>query len=146
MGGDRRVLGLALTAVIAGGCIGDSSLDFGTPVNLHVWTTSTAVEVDAPGWLTAVSSMYLCFEPPPRLPSDAAQRMGWDPGGSCQDFGTYESPDGFKASIPLAMLDPSRRESFEAAGDWYLLLVALDGGRATSAISTRFHAPAAGAS
>ena len=66
MGGDRRlVVGLALTALIAGGCFGESSLEFGTPVNLHVWTTPTTVEVDAPGWLTTVSSIYLCFAAPP---------------------------------------------------------------------------------
>ncbi|HEX7345623.1 MAG TPA: hypothetical protein VF253_02445 [Candidatus Limnocylindrales bacterium] len=142
MGGDRRlVVGLALTALIAGGCIGESSLEFGTPVNLHVWTTPTTVEVDAPGWLTTVSSIYLCFAAPPRLPSDGAERENWDPGGSCQDFGTYESPDGFRGSIPLTMLDPGKRPAFEAAADWYVLLVALDGGRATSTISSRFHAP-----
>jgi hypothetical protein len=39
------------------------------------------------------------------------------------------------------MLDPARRPKFEAAKDWYLLLVALEGDRATSAISSRFHAP-----
>lgn len=145
MGGERRVLGaLALTAFVAGGCIGESSLEFGTPVNLHVWTTPTTVEVDAPGWLTTVSSVYLCFERPPRLPSDAAQRENWSPGDGCQDLGTYESPDGFKASIPLTMLDPARRSDFAAARDWYLLLVALDGARATSTISSRFHAPSDG--
>jgi hypothetical protein len=138
----RRALIAALgVAFLAGGCIGESSLDFGTPVNLHVWTTPTTVEVDAPGWLTAVSSIYLCFERPPRLPSEAAQREDWTPGQACQDVGTYESPDGLKASIPLTMLDPERRAGFDAAGDWYVLLVALDGGRATSAISSRFHAP-----
>ena len=146
MGGERRVLGaLALTAVVAGGCIGESTLEFGTPVNLHVWTTPTTVEVDAPGWLTTVSSIYLCSEPPPRLPSDSASRTNWSPGDACQDFGTYESPDGFRGSIDTVLLDPARRPSFEAATDWYVLLVAIDGDRATSAISSRFHAPASAA-
>jgi hypothetical protein len=141
MGGDRRLVALALTAVVAGGCIGESSLEFGTPVNLHVWTTPTTVEVDAPGWLTTVSSIYLCSEAPPRLPSDSASRVDWTPGDACQDFGTYEGPDGFRASVDVGLLDPARRPVFEAAADWYLLLVARDGGRATSTISTRFHAP-----
>lgn len=145
MGGDRCLIGgLVLTVTVAGGCIGEGSLDIGTPVNLHVWTTPTTVEVDAPGWLTTVSSVYLCFEPPPRLPSDDAQRVGWTPGASCQEFGTYASPDGFTGSLPLSMLDPARRARFDAVADWYLLLVAVDGDRATSAISSRFHAPAGG--
>ena len=145
MGGDRRLVGLALLAVVAGGCIGESSLEFGTPVNLHVWTTPSTVEVDAPGWLTPVSSIYLCHEAPPRLPSDSGARVNWTPGDACQDFGTYESRDGFRASIDVGLLDPARRPAFEAAADWYLLLVAIDGDRATSAISSRFHAPAGAA-
>ena len=142
MGGDRH-LGIlaALTALVATGCIGESSLEFGTPVNLHVWSTPTTVEIDAPGWMTMVSSVYLCFEPPPRLPADAAQRENWDPGDACQDFGSHESRDGFKGSIPLTMLDADRRPAFEAAADWYVLLVALNGASATSATSSRFHAP-----
>ena len=144
MGADRRILGLALTAVLAGGCVGQSSLDFGTPVNLHVWTTPATVEIDAPGWLTSASSVYLCSEAPPRLPEDATKREDWSPGDACQDFGTYESPDGFKASIDLQQLDTARNPGFETAGDWYVVLVALDGDRATSSISTRFHAPAGG--
>jgi hypothetical protein len=143
MGVDRRHVGaLALISIVAGGCIGDSSLDFGTPVNLHVWTTPTTVEVDAPGWLTTVSSIYLCYEPPPRLPSDSASRTNWTPGVACQDFGTYESPDGLRGSIDIELLDPARRPAFETAADWYVLLVAIDRDRATSAISSRFHAPA----
>ena len=142
MGGERRVLGaLAMTVFAVGGCLGDSTLEFGTPVNLHIWTTATTVEVDAPGWLGEATSIYLCFEPPPRLPSDAAQRLDWTPGDACQAFGTFDSSDGFKSSIPLSSLDPSRRSSFEGAPDWYVLLVALDGGRASSAMSSRFHAP-----
>src|SRR4029453_1692297 len=102
MGGDRRKLvGLIAATLVVGGCIGDSSLDFGTPINLHVWSTPTTVEVDAPGWLTAVSSVYLCYEKPPRLPSDTASRDGWTPGGACQDVGTFESRGGLKASIPV---------------------------------------------
>jgi hypothetical protein len=142
MGDERRVLSaLALTVVVAGGCLGESTLDLGTPVNLHVWTSETTVEVDAPGWLTAASSIYLCFAAPPRLPSDAVQRQEWDPGETCQDFGTIDSQEGLRASIPISMLDPDRRSAFEAAPDWYVLLVARDGGRATSAMTSRFHAP-----
>lgn len=133
-----------MTAVIAGGCIGESSLEFGTRVNLHVWTTETTVEVDAPGWLTTVSSVYLCFDRPPRLPSDSSQRVGWTPGASCQDYGSHASAEGFTESVPLSMLDPVRRERFEAASDRYLLLVAIDGDRATSAFSSRSHAPPGG--
>jgi hypothetical protein len=142
MGGDRRKLvGLIAATLAVGGCIGDSSLDFGTPINLHVWSTPSTVEVDAPGWLTSRSAVYLCFEKPPRLPSDTASREGWTPGDACQDVGTYESHGGLKASIPVETLDPARRPAFEAADDWYLLLVARDGDRASSVISSRFHAP-----
>jgi hypothetical protein len=141
----RRLASLLAVILAAGGCVGESSLDFGTPVNMHVWTTPTSVEVDAPGWLTDVSSAYLCFEQPPRLPADNASREGWTPGEACQDVGTFQTSDGLKTSIPLERLDPGRRAAFDAAADWYLLLVALDGNRASSAISSRFHAPTSAA-
>ena len=140
-----RLAGLLGMVLAASGCVGSSSLDFGTPVNLHVWSTPTTVEVDAPGWLTAVSSVYLCSEQPPRLPDDNAARTGWTPGAACQDVGTFQAPGGLKTTIPLDSLDPIRRPSFDAAPDWYLVLVARDGERASSAISSRFHAPAAAA-
>jgi hypothetical protein len=146
MGSDRRgLVGLIAVTLAVAGCIGESSLDFGTPVNMHVWSTPTSVEVDAPGWLTASSSVYLCYERPPRLPSDTASRQGWVPGPACQDFGVRASHDGLKASIPVSMLDPARRAAFDAADDWYLLLVAVEGERATGAITSRFHAPPDGA-
>jgi hypothetical protein len=142
MGGERRIIGTALAmTLVAGGCIGGSSLDFGTPVNIHVWSTPTTVEIDAPGWLTDVSVVYLCHAQPPRLPEEAALRVGWVPGDACQDVGTFETADGLKRSIPVDAIDPARRPAFDAASDWYLLLVARDGDRATSTISSRFHAP-----
>jgi hypothetical protein len=138
----RRLVGLVGVTLAVGGCVGASSLDFGTPVNMHVWTTPTTVEVDAPGWLTAVSSVYLCSEQPPRLPADNASRTGWTPGGACEDVGTFQTRDGLKTSIPLESLDPASRPAFEAAPDWYLLLVARNGELASDAVSSRFHAPA----
>lgn len=145
MGGDRRlVIGLALTAVIAGGCIGESSLEFGTPVNLRVWTTETTVEVDAPGWTADTSRVYVCAAEPPRPPEGAADREGWAPGGSCQDFGTYPSADGLRATLPLGAFDADQQPAFDAASDWYLLLLGLDGARVSSSIRTRFHAPPGG--
>ena len=137
----RAVVGLLALSVWTGGCIGESSLEVATPVNLHVWTTGTSVEIDAPGWLTKLSSVYLCVDRPPRLPIDSTARLAWNPGDSCQDFGKHETQDGLRASIPVSKLDAAHRPAFEAAADWYVLLVALENERATSAISSRFHAP-----
>lgn len=145
MGDERRVLGaLALTVVVAGGCFGSSSLDTGTPVILHVWTTPTSVEVDAPGWITDASRIYLCAAEPPRPPDDAIGRKGWVPGGPCQDFGTYPGPDGLRVSLPLGGLDADQQPVFDAAADWYLLILELDGDRVASSIRSRFHAPPGG--
>ena len=79
MGPDRRLIaGLVVATVVAGGCVGGSSLDFGTPVNLHVSTTPTTVELDAPGWFADISAVYLCPDEPARLPDDAAKRVKLD--------------------------------------------------------------------
>lgn len=145
MGGDRRLLvALLLTPLVVGGCLGGSSLDIGTPVNLHVWTTPTAVEVDAPGWTADTSRVFVCAAEPPRPPEGAADREGWVPGGSCQDFGTYPTAGGLRATLPLGAFDASRIPVFEAASDWYLLILDLDGTRIGSSVRTRFHAPPGG--
>jgi hypothetical protein len=142
MGGDRRlVLSLLATAFIAGGCAGGSSLDFGTPVNLHISTTPTTVELDAPGWFADVAAVYLCPSQPAHLPDSPADRVDWIPGAACEFMGSYPSRDGLTLSLPLSGVSPERRPAFDAAADWYLVLLDLDGNRVGSAISSRFHAP-----
>jgi hypothetical protein len=142
MGADRRgLVSLFATALIAGGCVGGSSLDFGTPVNLHISTTPTSVELDAPGWFANVAAVYLCPSEPARLPDSPADRVDWTPGAACEFMGSYPSRDGLTLSLPLSGLKPERRPAFDAAADWYLVLMNLDGNRVGSAISSRFHAP-----
>ena len=143
MGGKRRLLvTLAATALMAGGCVGSSSLDFGTPVNLHISTTPTTVELDAPGWFADISAVSLCPSEPARPPDNAAERVDWTPGPTCEFMGSYPSRDGLTLSLPLSGLKPERRPAFDAAPDWWLVLMDLDGNRVGSAINSRFHAPA----
>lgn len=142
MGSRRRLLaGLAAATFVAGGCVGGSSLDFGTPVNLHISTTPASVELDAPGWFADVSAVYLCPSEPARLPDNAAERVDWTPGATCEFMGSYPSRDGLTLSLPLSGLKPERRPAFDAAPDWWLVLMDLDGNRVGSAINSRFHAP-----
>jgi hypothetical protein len=142
--GERRLLvGLIATALIAGGCANAPSLDFGTPVNLHVTTTPTSVELDAPGWLADISAVYLCPSEPARLPDNAAERVNWTPGPDCEFMGSYPGRDGLKLSMPLSGLQPERRPKFDAAADWYVVLLDLDGDRVSAAINSQFHAPEA---
>jgi hypothetical protein len=137
----RRTLAFGLTgALLVGGC-GPASLDIGTPVNLHVWTTPTTVELDAPGWFADVSAVYLCPEEPPRLPDAAADRVGWTPGVGCEFMGSYPSRQGLTLSMPLDDIDVARRPAFDAARDWYIVLLDLDGDRVGAAIRSQFHAP-----
>jgi hypothetical protein len=144
MGGERRLLvTLVGVALIAGGCVGGSSLDFGTPVNLHISTTPTSVELDAPGWFADVSAVYLCPAEPARLPDSPAERVDWTPGDACEFMGSYPSTDGLTLSLPLSGLKPERRPAFDAAADWFLVLMDLDGNRVGSAINSKFHAPPA---
>ena len=139
-----RALALALAAtIVAGGCVlGPSSLDGPMAVNLHVSTTPTTVDVDAPGWFAPTSAVYLCPTDPPPLPDPGPERDGWTPGSSCHDFGQYPSRDGLVLSLPTADLAPSDRPAFAAADDWYLLLLDVDPtGRVTSATRSRFSRP-----
>jgi hypothetical protein len=145
MGADahlRLIRTLAASALVAG-CVAPGTLDGVMPVNLHVWTTPTTVEVDAPGWLADLSTVYLCPTDPPRIPDAAADRVDWTPGGGCHDYGTHPSRDGLTVSLPLVAIEGEERAAFEAAEDWYLLLLDFDGDRVSMAVRSRFHAPGA---
>lgn len=45
------------------------------------------------------------------------------------------------ATLPLDALTEMERPAFDAAADWYLLLVEVEGARATAAIRSSFSAP-----
>lgn len=112
-----------------------------TPVNLHVATTATSVEIDAPGWFAETSAVYLCSAEPPPLPEPGPDRVGWTPGPACHDFGRYESRKGLVASLGLSDLAGPAWAPFAAAEDWYVLIVAVRGDRVSSAIRSRVAAP-----
>ena len=135
------VLGVAATTVTA--CtLSDVALDGPIAVNLHIRTTATSVEVDAPGWYAATTGIHLCPVAPPILPAPGPARDGWTPGPPCHDYGTRPSADGLIVSLPLADLAAETSAAFAAADDWYLLLLDLDGDRVTAAIRSSFAAPA----
>jgi hypothetical protein len=52
------------------------------------------------------------------------------------------APDGLKVSLTLDALTDAERPAFDAATDWHLLIVKVDGLRATAAIRSSFSAPA----
>jgi hypothetical protein len=137
-----RLLAFAAAALVLVGCAsGTSTLDGVLPVVLRVSTTTTSVEIDAPGWIADVSAVYLCATAPPPLPDGTRERLGWAPGGECHDYGRYTSRDGLTISLPLAELSGPNRTAFERAQDWYLLVLDLDGELVSSAVRSRFRAP-----
>jgi len=142
----RRAIGLASAAIVLAGCVAETTpLDHALPVVLRVTTSATSVDVDAPGWLADVSAVYLCPSAPPALPDASSARLGWTPGGDCHDFGRHPSPDGLTLSLPVADLAEGSWPTFEAAQDWYLLVLDLDGELVSNAVRSRFHAPKAAA-
>lgn len=139
-----RILLVASLAVVLAGCLAvPGSVDGPIAVPLHITPTATSIEVDAPGWFSDETAIYLCPTAPPVLPEDAADRVGWAPGAPCQAFGTVPSPDGLRASLPLDGIDGPVRPAFAASGEWHLLLLDLEGDRVSSAIRSAFDAPPA---
>jgi hypothetical protein len=138
----RRAVALAVSAAVVAGCAGGTStLDGAIPIPLRVSTTATTVDVDAPGWLADVSAVYVCSSAPPPLPDSSTDRMGWTPGRDCHDYGRHPSADGLRLSLPVADLRGEGWPAFRSAGEWYLLVLDLDGDLVSTAIRTRFHAP-----
>ena len=144
MGRDRalRLLGTPVIALALTGCLvvpGD--IDGPIAVDMHVATTPTSVEVDAPGWFADVSAVFLCPALPPPLPDAAADRIAWTPGAACHDYGRHPSPDGLTASLPLGALTGTARAAFVASREWYLVILEMDGERVSSAVRTAFGPP-----
>ncbi len=135
------IAGAALALLLSGCLAVPGAIDGPIAVDLHVSTTPTTVEVDAPGWFAETTAIYLCSASPPVLPEAAADRVGWTPGGACHDYGTRPSRDGLKVSLPLTDLAGETWAPFAAADEWYLLLLDLDGDRVSSAVRSRFGAP-----
>ena len=133
---------IALVAALVGECrLPSSALDGPLAVPLRIEATATEVHVDAPTWFAAVTAIYLCPTEPPELPEPGPDREGWTPGTSCHDYGKVAAPDGLIVSLPVDALTEAERPAFNAAGNWYLLLVKVDGVRATAAIRSSFPAP-----
>jgi hypothetical protein len=138
-----RLLAVLLAAVTLAGCeIEGPALDGPIAVNLHVRTTSSSVEVDAPGWFADQTIVYLCHAEPPLLPEPGPERVGWRPDDRCHDYGTVPSEAGLEISLPLDALAGDPWTDFAAAAEWYLFLVEVDtSDRVLSAIRSRFKAP-----
>jgi hypothetical protein len=135
------VLGLA-GAVVAGCRLPSEALDGPLAVPLRIDATPEAIDIDAPGWFAAETAVYLCHSEPPGLPEPGPDRDGWTPGPACHDFGRVAAADGLHVALRLAELTEAERSAFAAVADWFVLLVKLDGDRATAAIRSSFNAPA----
>lgn len=141
--GALAAVALGVAATTAAACtLSDIALDGPIAVNLHIRTTATSVEIDAPGWFAATTGIHLCPAEPPVLPAPGPARVGWTPGPPCHDYGRRPSVDGLIVSLPLADLAGETSAAFAAADDWYLLLLDLDGDRVTAAVRSSFAAPA----
>jgi hypothetical protein len=139
----RLPVALALATMSLAGCeLAGPALDGPIAVNLHVRTTPSSVEVDAPGWFADQTIVYLCHAEPPLLPEPGPERIGWRPDDRCFDYGTVPSDAGLQMSLPLDALAGDPWADFAAAPDWYLFLVEVDPtDRVLSAVRSRFAAP-----
>jgi hypothetical protein len=141
----RTAIGIGAACGLAGilvACLAvPGAVDGPIAVDLHITTTATSVDVHAPGWFSDASQVYLCPSIPPPLPEAAADRIGWTPGGDCHDYGRHPAPNGLTVGLPTADLVGAERAAFASAGEWYLLLLDMDGERISSAVRSAFGAP-----
>jgi len=133
---------MVLLVALVGGCrLPENALDGPLAVPLRITATPDSIEVDAPAWYAPQTVVYLCSAEPPSLPEPGPNRVGWTPGASCHDYGRFAAPDGLSVSLPLAALSEAEQPAFDAAVDWYLLLVKVEGERIVAAIRTRLSPP-----
>jgi hypothetical protein len=127
--------------MVAGCRLPSNALDGPLAVPLRIEATADAIQVDAPGWFAAETVVYLCPTDAPELPEPGPDREGWTPGASCHDYGKVAAPDGLTVTLPVDALTAAERPAFEAATNWQLLIVKVDGARAMAAIRSSFTAP-----
>lgn len=128
-------------AMIAGCRIPENALDGPLAVPLRITTTAETIEVDAPAWYATETALYLCPAEPPSLPEPGPERVGWTPGAACHDFGRVPAKDGLRAVLAIDELSEAEQRAFATVDDWYLLVVKLDGDRASAAIASSFTSP-----
>ena len=139
----RVALILAIAGVLVAGCrLPSDALDGPLAVPLRISATADAIDVDAPGWFATETSVYLCSAEPPGLPEPGPDRDGWTPGATYHDFGRVAAPDGLHAVLGIGELTATERSAFASVPDWFVLIVKVDGDRATAAIRSSFRAPA----
>jgi hypothetical protein len=138
----RFLVALGIGALFTAGCrIPDNALDGPIVVPLRITADATSVEVDAPTWFASQTAVYLCPDEPDQLPEPGPRRVGWRPATGCQDFGRRPTADGLQATLDLENLGAGARPSFASAATWYVLLVKVEGDRATAAIHSAFTRP-----
>jgi hypothetical protein len=136
------VLAGGLVALVLAGCrIPENALDGPLAIPLRIAATERSIELDAPTWYAAETSIYLCPSDPPSLPEPGPGRSLWTPGGGCHDYGRVSAPNGLKATLDVGDLTEDERPTFEAADEWHVLLVKVEGDRATAAIKSAFASP-----
>ena len=131
-----------LAALAVAGCrLPENALDGPLAVPLRITATAEKIDVEAPSWYADETAIFICPSVPPSLPAPGPGRDGWTPGGSCHDFGRVRSPDGLATTLELDTMTNEELAPFVDARDWFLLLVAVEGDRATAAIQSSFPGP-----
>ena len=142
----RRSLGrlagsLAAAALTTGCVLGPNALDGPIAVPLTVTPTPTSIGIEAPTWRPGASRIYLCPFDPPALPDPGPARIGWSPGETCFDYGSWDSHDGLRADLPTEVLVGASGGRFAASPDWWVLILEVDGERVVQGVRSRFGRP-----
>lgn len=138
----RLVVTVVLLGAVLAACrLPDNALDGPIAVPLRVVADARSMDVDAPTWFAPETAIYLCTAVPDTLPEPGPARVGWQPGAACREVGRQRSAQGLRVVLDLAALPDDLRGDLGSADTWYVLLVKLDGERASAAIHTAVRRP-----
>ncbi len=133
-GGRRRrlVVGVVALAGVLGACAQWDAVDDLPPFQLTLERRAETLSLDAPTWVSEQTLLVLCPTEPvtesrPLSPNENVQLDR-----QCVVYGRYPSPEGLEASLGLGQIDADRRPTFDAAVNWWLVMIGLTGERATS--------------
>lgn len=121
------VLGLLVLSLVGCQAQLDAAAEPGD-TQLIVGRDSTGLSLESPEWRPPETIVYLCPTAPTKTFATLADAGTISLSADCRSYGKLDTAQGLHTTLGFGALDASRRQRFEAAPQWYVVLVGVRDG------------------
>lgn len=122
------LLGLLVVALVGCQAQLDAAGELGD-TQLIVGRDPTGLSLESPEWRSPQTIVYLCPTAPTKTFATLADAGTVSLSADCRSYGKLDTTQGLHATLGFGALDATRRQRFEAAPAWYVVLIGVrDGG------------------